>query len=404
MILIGIHIITDNGRMYNYGNYIHEVKPGYRTADWYRSIRAAGGKIVWLGIYPSSIIDLNETRPVLAFGRQLFDLDKHKPLGVVLYETSPAPILKALNNLKLSPSSKVYLIDEGGNLVSGANGSGQLPEYIRSQQPGSIGDSIVEDKRGELIVSSKLPFADWTAITVTPDKDLNVELVQMKRYLLLVGMTLVLVSIVVASVLSNTISLPLKRVIREMKRVELGNFQGQVNVKSYVELNSLAGSFNEMVKQIDQLVERVKISSASEKNAELLALQSQVNPHFLYNTLDMIYWMLDEQEEDHLGEVILSLSRMFRYSSCWQQGALVTLREELEQIHHYMTIISMRLEGRVAIEVRVPPPYLSVALPKMTLQPVIENAVKHGLEPLGREGRVEISGAVREGRLVYDHL
>ncbi len=397
--LIGIHVMTKKGKVYNYSNYVNDTVPGFAETDWQRRIMDASGKIVWLGIYPSSIIDRNETRPVLAFGRELFDLDERKHIGIVLYESSPAPILEALQNLKLSPNSQVYLLDEHGRLVSATDGAETLPAIASVPRPETIGQSQVYTRSSRLVTSSRLPFADWTAVTVTPQKDLNVELVQMRRYLIVVGLVLILVSIVVASILSNTISSPLKRVIREMKRVELGNFQGQVQVRSYREINSLAGSFNEMVLQIDQLVERVKISSMSEKNAELLALQSQVNPHFLYNTLDMIYWMLDEKEEDHLGEVVLSLSRMFRYSSHWEQGALVTLGEELEQIRDYLTIITIRLEGRVSVKMEVPPEYLSVPLPKMTLQPIIENAVKHGLEPLGGEGCLVITAGSQGGRL-----
>lgn len=223
--LIGIHVMTNQKRIYNYGNYINEVKPGYDKTGWYKSIVDEGGKIVWLGLFPTSVIDENETRPVLAFGRQLYDLDVHKPIGVVLYETSPAPILKALENLKLSSNSKVYLLDERGSLVSATDGSEDLPAFADVRRPESVGETQVYSRDGRLVVTSSLPFADWTAVTVTPEKDLNVELVEMRRYLFIVGLILILVSIIVATILSNTISSPLKRVIREMKKVELGNFQ-----------------------------------------------------------------------------------------------------------------------------------------------------------------------------------
>ncbi|SDS61274.1 two-component system, sensor histidine kinase YesM [Paenibacillaceae bacterium GAS479] len=398
--LVGIHIMTDEGNIYNYGNYINDVMPGYRSTDWYRSILGGGGKIVWLGIYPSSIIDSNETRPVLAFGRQLFDLDEHRPIGIVLYETSPAPILAALDNLKMSPNSEVYLVDAGGNLVSATDGAKELPRLGDGKRPTVTGESLVAERDNQLVVSSRLPFAEWTAITVTPDRDLNVELVEMQRYLIIVGVALVLLSIITATVFSKTISSPLKRMIREMKRVELGNFQSQVDAGSYREMDALASSFNRMVRQIGHLIERMKQSAASEKNAELQALQSQVNPHFLYNTLDMIYWMLDEREEDDLGEVVLALSRMFRYSSHWEQGVPVTLGEELEQIRDYLTIITIRLEGRLAVEIDIPHELYDVPIPKMTLQPVIENAVKHGLEPLSGDGRLTLTAVVRDGRLL----
>lgn len=96
----------------------------------------------------------------------------------------------------------------------------------------------------------------------------------------------------------------------------------------------------------------------------------------------MIYWMLDEKGQDQLGEVVLSLSHMFRYSSHWEEGADVSLREEVEQVGHYLTIIQTRLEGRVSVDISIDERWMDIRLPKMTLQPLIENAVKHGLEPL----------------------
>lgn len=212
-------------------------------------------------------------------------------------------------------------------------------------------------------------------------------------------LALVFLSLVLASIISQNISSPLKLLIREMKQVEMGNFKGSVTVKSFEEINSLVSSFNRMVNRMDELIERITLATVSEKNAELQALQSQVNPHFLYNTLDMIYWMLDERENDRLGKVILALSHMFRYSSDWQEASKTTLRQELDQMRHYMTIIESRLEGRVSTVLDVAPECLDVVLPKMTLQPIIENAVKYGLEPLDRPGVLRVYTEISEHEL-----
>lgn len=163
-----------------------------------------------------------------------------------------------------------------------------------------------------------------------------------------------------------------------------------MNVNSFEEINSLVSSFNRMVQRMDELIKRIKLSSVSEKNAQLQALQSQVNPHFLYNTLDMIYWMLDEKGNERLSRVILSLSQMFRYSSNWEEASQTTLRQELEQIRHYLTIIGSRLNDRVQTEIDVDENWLDVVLPKMTIQPIIENAVKYGLEPLGTPCKLQV--------------
>ncbi|KZE70163.1 histidine kinase [Paenibacillus jamilae] len=379
--LIGIHVITDTGKVYNYGNYMNVVDTHYEQTEWYREIQKSAGKIAWLGVYPHSVIDQVETRPVFAFGRQLYDLDEHKPIGIVLFEAEPRSVLSALHNLRLSTNSQVYLLGHENRIVS-ATSSDPPPDLRNLEQQVPEEDVIVDRSNERVVIASKLPFADWSVISVTPGEDLNVELAQTQRYLFIVAPILIMLSALIASIVSRGISHPLKRVIREMKRVETGNFRHTVNITSYEEVNQLATSFNHMVRRIAELIELVRVSSVSEKNAELHALQTQVNPHFLYNTLDMIYWMLDEKGQDQLGEVVLSLSHMFRYSSHWEEGADVSLREEVEQVGHYLTIIQARLEGRVAVDVYIEDRWLDIRVPKMTLQPLIENAVKHGLEPL----------------------
>jgi two-component system, sensor histidine kinase YesM len=386
--LVGIHVITNRGKIYNYGNSMNVLDSDYPKEEWYHQLRDSSGKLVWLGVYAHSLIDMNEDSPVFAFGRQIYDLNEHKPIGIALFEVNPGPVLDALDNLKLGEHSEVYLMNQQGQVVSSLT----EPAPVLPNLPKLEGsrNMVVEQKDSGITVASRLPFSDWSVVSVTPRQDLNVELVETKRYLLIVISILIIVSAVVASLVSRTIANPLKKLIREMKQVEIGNFRGMVNVSSYQEINILVASFNRMVSRIEELIERVKVSSVSEKNAELHALQSQVNPHFLYNTLDMIYWLLDEKENDRLGELVLSLSSMFRYSSEWKDGAKVTLREELEQIHHYLTIILIRLEGRLRVETSVDERWMGIRLPKMTVQPIIENAVKYGLESLKRQGVLKL--------------
>ncbi|XOK62352.1 cache domain-containing sensor histidine kinase [Paenibacillus elgii] len=388
---IGIHVVANSGAIYSYGNSMSVIDPGFANSSWYRSIRESSGEMVWLGVKEHSIIDQAEKRPVFAFGRPLYDLHEHRPIGIVLIETDPKPILSGLANLSLSPRSEVYILSKAKQVMAV---SAQTPKElsVADYWSDALGDGEVrvDPQAGRLIVASKPSMADWQVVSSTPDADLNVEQDQMKRFLLLVISVLVVVSTALATFVSRTISSPLKRLIQQMRQVERGNFRGLLHVKSYEEINILVASFNQMVNRMDELIERVKAVSISEKNAQLLALQSQVNPHFLYNTLDMIYWMLDEKGNERLGKVVLSLSHMFRYSSHWEGSSEVRLRDELEQIRDYLTIIEARLEGRVSVEMDVDPAWEHIRLPKMTLQPVIENAVKHGLEQLDRPGVLRV--------------
>ncbi|GAA3401426.1 sensor histidine kinase [Paenibacillus hodogayensis] len=388
--IVGIHIITNGGKNYSYERrFARVMDANYFTSDWYQKLTSSSGEMVWLGLYPDSVINQFSEDPVFVFGRKLFDLSEHKEIGVMLIETDPRPIVAALSNVTISPNSRVYIIDRQDRIIASTD---QAKRPSLSGLPRPEAENIVVDNgTDQLIVAANAKLSDWTVYGLTPKEDIDAQVVKTRNYLLIVVLALVLVATALATLISRSMSSPLKLLIREMRQVEMGNFNGSVKVKSFDEINSLVSSFNRMVYRMDELIERIKLASISEKNAELHALQSQVNPHFLYNTLDMIYWMLDEQENDRLGRVILALSQMFRYSSDWEEASKTTLRQELEQMQHYMTIIENRLAGRVRTEIRVEPEWLDIPLPKMTIQPVIENAVKYGLEPLHeRAGEVRV--------------
>ncbi len=390
--IVGIHIITNAGKVYSYERQFGGVIDiNYEQTEWYLKLKASSGNMVWLGFYPGSPVNKMQQDKVFVFGRQLYDLTDYKSIGMIMIETNPAPITEALSNVSISPGTRAFITGKDDYVIaSKGQQEAKWPVFSDLPKPSKDQKIIVDDDSDQLIVAAKTTLADWTIYGITPKSDLSAEINQTRLYLAIVVLVLIIVSTVLASLVSRTIASPLKLLIREMKKVELGNFSGSVNVNSFDEINSLVSSFNRMVHRMDELIDRIKLSSVSVKNAQLQALQSQVNPHFLYNTLDMIYWMLDEKENERLSRVVLSLSQMFRYSSNWGEASQTTLRQELEQIRHYLTIIEIRLDDRLETEINVSEQWLDVILPKVTIQPIIENAVKYGLEPLGTPCKLQV--------------
>ncbi|GAB6990091.1 sensor histidine kinase [Paenibacillus pini] len=397
----GIHIITNSGKVYSYEKrFAGVIDINYTHTEWYRKLQASSGNMVWLGLYSKSPLNTMQEDTVFVFGRRLYDLTDHKPIGILIIETDPAPIMGALSNASISPNSRVYITGNMNKVIATTDmQKDKGPDFSLLLKPTTEEPIIVEYYTDQLVVAAKTAMADWTIYGLTPMQDISAEIVQTRQYLVIVVLFVVILSTILASIISRNIASPLKLLIREMKKMERGNFNGSVNVKSFEEINMLVSSFNRMVHRMDELIERIKLSSVSEKNAQLHALQSQVNPHFLYNTLDMIYWMLDEKGNERLSHVVLSLSQMFRYSSNWEEASLTTLRQELEQIRHYLTIIENRLLDRVHTNIQVEEHFLDVILPKMTIQPIIENAVKYGLEPLDRPGTLHVYTQFEKGKL-----
>ena len=399
--IVGIHVVTNWGKVYSFDRSAGAAVRSHSEQAWNTALNQSTGEMIWLGVYPQSLMSGGIDRPVFAFGRRLFELNTLKPIGIVLIETDADAISSALSNASLGPGSGAVIRDAAGQEIVRTNPAASGLELIPPGWPGPLknGEVILTDREDVMLTAARVPTVGWTVAGVTPKQDLKLELRETQRFLLTVIIVLVLAATVVATVVSRSFSSPFKRLIQQMKQVELGNFKGQVHVQSYQELNVLVASFNRMVLQMDELIERTKLASISEKNAQLQALQSQVNPHFLFNTLDMIYWMLDERENDRLGKVILALSQIFRYGSEWQEASRAPLRRELEQLRHYLTVIQTRLGGRVRTEFAVEERWLDIEVPKMILQPIVENAVKYGLEPLERPGLLRVSSFERDGRL-----
>ncbi|SFL64515.1 two-component system, sensor histidine kinase YesM [Paenibacillus sp. 1_12] len=403
--LVGIHIITNSGKVYSYEAATHPYESNFVESAWYDEIRHSQGEMLWFGMKKPTLTI--QEQPVFSFGRLIYDLYSREPIGVLLIEASPRPILSTLSNLHMGAGSLAFIMtlrdpryQEVPNrneilAETGETDHGLSPEMDRLLVDRQAARFTPQTETDHLIVMEDQPNLKWSIGSVTPKSNFQVQLQEANRYFLIVLCLLLLAAVILATIMSRSISAPIIRLVREMKALERGNLNTIVEIRSFEEMNYLVSNFNQMVSRIRQLVDRVRIVTASEKNAQLYALQSQVNPHFLYNTLDMIYWELDDTKNDKLGDVIFALSKMFRYSSEWHHSD-VTLQEELDQTHHYLHIIQARSGGRLQIHLDIPDEWLHVQIPKMTLQPLIENAVVHGLSKLDRSGFICVHMEISE--------
>ncbi|WP_053373053.1 MULTISPECIES: sensor histidine kinase [Bacillales] len=398
----GIHVITRNGNVYSYETTTHALNRGFLKNEWYRQLEGSDGAMVWGGMLEETLTVRDDA--VFVFGRVMTNLSTTRELGVLLIEADPKSFISSMNNLTIKPDSRSYVYSETNRLlVSSGPNKEAAPTLSDLARYSFLDEATDSSDSSRLIVTARDQKLGWKLLSITPKPVTMVERAEVNRYFIIVTSSLVLLAIMLAAFLSRSISRPIKSIVQEMRRVERGNLSTNlVSMRSYDEFNYLNEHFNRMITEINQLVERVKLAAASEKNSEIHALQSQVNPHFLYNTLDMIYWLLDEQGNDKPANLVLSLSRMFRYSSDWR-SSLVSLKEELDQINHYLTIIQARSDGRIRVDINKDEQWLQTLLPKMTLQPLIENAVIHGLTQREAEGLIQIMTS-EEGQVLYIHI
>ena len=183
-----------------------------------------------------------------------------------------------------------------------------------------------------------------------------------------------------------------------MEKAQIGNFDIQVHTKQKDEIGSLIQSYNFMLGEIKRLIHVVTEEKMAQKTAELNALQAQINPHFLYNTLDTINWMLLARGEDDISDLIVRLGELLKYSISGA-NTLVPLQEEVRYIRNYLEIQKCRMEERLEYAISIEEACNVYPCPKLLLQPLVENAIKHGLEPLVRGGKVCIIAVIDQGEL-----
>ena len=189
--------------------------------------------------------------------------------------------------------------------------------------------------------------------------------------------------------ISKNISMPLEELQKVMELVEQGDMEVEVRIEREDEIGKLAGSFNHMLCNIKELIDKVYITQLGKKEAEFSALQSQINPHFLFNTLNMIAGTAQIEDAAATEKMIQALSRLFRYN-LKSTASVMPLERELKVVQDYMYLQQMRFGKRVQYETGCDPETMEILVPSFMLQPLVENAVKHGISARSKGGRIVV--------------
>lgn len=278
--------------------------------------------------------------------------------------------------------SELMLVDTSGNLISGQ-------ELDEIQEPSDIAEHLdgmngTFQEDGMLISYYKIGSWNYYLLSVTPVKELYRSSM---HTIWVVFLLLVLLIIILAAVAGKQFSrgyAPLDDIVREMARVSEGRMDVRINAEPLgKDFEAMADGFNTMMDKLVASMEEIHIKQEQLSQTRLNALQSQIQPHFLYNTLDCIHWQAVADGNREISTLVKALASYYRI--CLSKGKdIIPLAEELQHIEYYVLIQNMRCDNRLHLEINVDEKYRQVLLPKLTLQPLVENAVEHGIER--REG------------------
>jgi two-component system sensor histidine kinase YesM len=313
--------------------------------------------------------------------------------------------IRELYRTRGQDQSLFYLIDRDKIVLSALSddepgrklGAFSPPPDMDRQAEGYFNANV--DGRDYLGVFYRMDAQDWYIIELTPYERISQpgELIKQVTYYSIAASLAVCFGFILF--FGSRVLEPLKQLRILMKHVEREQFQ-EMKVRGNDEIALLTRSFNRMSQRLNELINEVHVSRIKQKEAELKALEEQINPHFLYNTLDLIYWMSRMEKAFETASMVSALSRLFRIGL--NRGSrFTTVGKEIEHIHYYILIQQKRYEEVIEFSVEVEPETLDCKVTKMVLQPVVENAIRHGIEPKGTSGRIDIR-VFRDGDdLVY---
>lgn len=375
-----------------------------RELEIYKKIEEARGDVVWdrVNAGKTDIFLLNKSDKMVAY-RMLFDMAKKRKLGVLAIGIEVSRYEDICNNVLQQENEGVLILDEQGNvLITAGNVSEETIDYISSyseklkeidsQKKIDSGKDYIfckENNKGKLRICYISPKSNWGIL-----KQAN-SLLPMVMVLILLT-----VSWPLSAVISNNLSRSTKKLLTSMEKFEGGDFSERVNLEAEDEIGNVARAFNHMAAETQALIERNYVMALKEREIELNALQAQINPHFLYNVLDSLYWEAVDSDNEKLGDDILALSELFRLLLS-QGESEITVRKEIELISHYLRIQRMRFSRRFSYQIDVDEKIMEYKISKLLLQPFVENAIVHGFEMKQEKGYVYISGKERDGNMVF---
>ena len=215
-----------------------------------------------------------------------------------------------------------------------------------------------------------------------------------------IALLIVIFVIIRAIIISRGIITPLERLVNATSRIATGDFKNQVEVNSDDEISVLADSVNNMTEQLDVMVDTIKEDEAKMRHAELRLLQEQINPHFLYNTLDTIVWLVESGDNERAIDVVMSLSEFFRLSLSKGQD-IISIKEEEAHVRSYLNIQHVRYHDILEYSIEIDPKIYIFEIQKLTLQPLVENSLYHGIKYKRAKGKILVKGFLEEDRIVF---
>ena len=401
--IYNIAAVANNGRsVLNDGSDHFTEYINIKDESWYRAALSSSRGIAISSSHVQNAIQ-ESYKWVITLSRALVNYRTGKNDGVFFVDLNYSAISELCNNNSLGDKGYIFILDENGNIVYHPKQQlmygGLMTENI-DQIMSSKSNHFLTKTGDKLYTISKSDITGWTVVGAIYTSELMKNNKQAQMLYFLVAAVLLLGVTVVSSIISREITKPIRQLRDSMSLVEKGRFdKANVDVTAENEVGSLSKSFNVMTERIHTLMEQNVYEQKQKRKSELKALQAQINPHFLYNTLDSIIWMSEAGKSEEVVLMTSALARLLRQSISNAKEE-VSIGEEIDYVRSYLTIQKMRYKDKLEYSIEMSPEINHVRIIKLALQPIVENAIYHGLKYKETKGNINIDG-YKLGRKAY---
>ncbi|MCM3633725.1 sensor histidine kinase [Paenibacillus camelliae] len=401
-----IKIYVDNPMVLHSGG-VAFLSNKVRDTDWYKTLDLrTPSEAIFVKAYKEDSISSGRTEQFKDTFNIIRVMDYFDSLGtwdkVLKIELKTEAFDVILGNLNIPGS--VYLVDPDGIIQYTTNRNINWREEqlaIDSLHTGSH-TVVFEGEHYDM-----LPLQGWNIVAHVPESQIMHEAPEVRQYVLWIAITNILLATIIIVIISRSVTKRLGFLLRQMKRVKNGNFDIVNNRDALDEIGQVTSEFNRMTLQISSLINDVYVADIKEKNmelehryAQLNALQSQINPHFLFNALETIRMRSMMKNETETAKIIHNMAKIFRSSLTWKRDK-VKLKEEVDFIVCFLEIQKYRFADRLDYSIELDPEAERCLVPKMIYLPFVENACIHGVEKVKQGGKVTISLKLVEDKLHF---
>ncbi|MDR1639025.1 MAG: histidine kinase [Clostridiales bacterium] len=331
--------------------------------------------------------------------------NKTAKTGVLLLDLRYSGISELFSSMSLVGGGYICLVDDAGKIIYHP-----WQQLIASGLREEMSDELAGYKDGSYTVNRGSAASDvivrsagytgWSIVGVIPKTGLSLDAFQNVQFLMFIFLLYFGIIILVNSTLSEKLTDPVKKLEQSVQELEQGHESAQIFIGGANEIQQLGNSIQHMVDIMRKLTADIVAEQTQKQKSELNALQAQINPHFLYNTLDIIVWMIEKGQPEDALKIVSALARFFRISLSKGKN-IITVADEIEHVRNYLMIQSMRYKNKFTFEIKSSDEALKMSTLKLVLQPVAENAIYHGMDfMVDDDGLIQIKAEIQDNDLI----